>query len=350
MDHNGVFKQANDALVADKYDEAIELYTQLQAAGNHAAVNHNKGLAYALNDQPDEAMQELNNNMKAYEKYARSWVLAAEIHRRAARGSAADSAVSSMMLVDASKLIRPALEIDRFDPQACIVASDIMTACLDSHTEAITWHINALAAIAGRKSKRSASFTTVFMDNCADEALHYFDMPPEEAVTTGGLPADARSAGKCLAIIADEIPPLQEPWASWPKLLVTYDVAPRRTSPGHIHVRTEHRWAARFQAARHILDVDIPTAIVWDSQSCAPPNTPEFLDSEALMTVTPHLLAFCMKPASTQELSILKQLFNPQNVPPSTCAEESEEMAERTFHFLADDCKLDIEEIDTAQP
>ena len=282
MDYDGVFNEANKLLQANKYSEAIQLYGELQAAGNHAAVNHNKGLALALDDQPDEAMHELTANMRAYDKYAKSWTLAAEIHRRAAKGELADR---SIMLVEASKFIRTALEIDRFDPQTCIVASQVMAACTDCQTEAITWHVNALAAIRARSSKLSPNFATVYMDNCADEALHYFDMPPEEAVTTGSLPTEAREVGKCLAVIAEAVPPHTPP--SWPVLLVTYGVGPRKTEPGHIHVRTQYRWAALFQAARSLLDIDIPTAMVWDRPNVA--WDPTFDTSQALIITRPSL-------------------------------------------------------------
>lgn len=328
-----LFAEALQNVLNGEFSDAVACYTELQRMGNHAAVTHNKGLACMLDGRPEEAMKELDANMKAYERYTRSWVLAAELHRLA----------GGRHLVEGSRLIKHALEFDRHDPQSCIVAAAIMNACAGCRQEAITWHINALAAIKARNSKLSAQFAKVFVDDLKDQALHYFNMPPEEAVATGGLPITAREEGRCLAIVSDgEVP---GPWKDWPQVRVTFGAGPRKTEPGQLHVRTQHRWAARFQAARALLDIDIPTAVVWDSD--ADPDT-RILDSQALITRNHNLTMFCLKPASVQELCILRQLFHPQNVPPSTTPEEMDSMAKDVFEFLAKDSRLDVDVVPEA--
>ncbi|RYF12325.1 MAG: hypothetical protein EOO40_01495 [Deltaproteobacteria bacterium] len=328
-----LFEEAVQQLFRGEYAQSVETLGRLQNRGNHAAVNHNKALAHILLDQPDEAQEELERNMRAYARYVPSWILSAELHRRA----------GGRFLVQGSKLIRAALEVDRFDPQTCIVAAAIMNACQDCRQEAITWHINSLAAIKARGSKPSAQFVKVYVDDLLDQALHYWCMPPEEAVATGGHLAEAREQGRCLAVVVDgQTPTLPEEWRDWPLMVVTFGPGPRTTAAGHLHVRTEHRWAARFQAARAVLDVDVPTAVVWDSISDNALH-PSLLDTQALVTRNQDLTAFCMKPASLEELHILRQLFHPHNIPPSTKPEDVECMVLDVFDYLAKDSQLDVE-------
>ena len=336
MSKDDLFLRGNKELLNNQFDEAISTYSELLKDGRqHTAVAHNLAIAYAMHGNPTRAMELLDLNMQKNDKYVKSFMFAAELYRRASRGN---QGVGAELLAMASKMLVGPLNIDRYDPQTCIVASDILGACENADADAIQYHINALAAIKARTSKRTPNFVAAFMDNIADEALHYFSMPPEDPVTTGSLPPTARDAGKCLVVIDGQHtcpPPF---WQDWPVLRVTYGAGPRGTSPGHIHVRTEHKWAASFEAARFVLDVDIPTSVVCDPGEGWP--RPELVKSEALLTVEGSCLSsVCMKPASMQELYMCKELFNPQNVLPSR---GTAEMALATFEYLTKDSCLDV--------
>ena len=345
-----LWQDALRRLLDNDFAAAIPRFSELLASeelarlrpGDEMAIRHNLAVAHALDGDADGAMQLLDENMSRFPAYRRSFLFAAELHRAAARGEAQSSAVAAKLLTQASELLVKPLQSDPNDPQACIIASEVLAAC-SADDEAVKWHVRALAGIRARHSTLTPNIVAAFADNLADESLHYFSQPPEEAVATGGLTPAAREEGRCIAIVADSMPDDLGPWARWPQLLVTYGAGPRSTSPGHLHVRTVHRWAARFRAAQAVLDSEIPTAVVWDAERDPPPA--DVASSKALLASAPGaaFTAFAMKPASIDELNILRELFNPVNVPPSTPVERMDEMAATAARWLAADSDLDLE-------
>lgn len=338
---DALFDAANKALINNDFAAAVESYGVLSRYGHHPAVNHNLALAQALDGKGAEAMELLLANKEKSPAYLKSYVLAAELHRRAARGSTQGSGLQ--LLEDAADLLKKPLEVEPGNTQACIVASETL-ATHDNHLhEAVKWHIMALAAARIRISKRVTNFTLAFMDDLLDSSVHHFSSPPELGTTTGTVTLEARTTGRCIALVRRAgHPEVTSPLGpEWPVLHVTFGPGPTKTEPGHAHVRTTFPWAAWMATAALVADVGQsvvfdPTAATWK---------PAITETEALITISasaPPAALCCLKPSITTEVQILCELFRPSNVPP---CRPSEEMATTTFHYLVHDSELDVEEV-----
>lgn len=338
--HDRVFAAANKHLLSNNFQGAITLYQQQYDAGGNEnpGVVQNLALALALDGQAADSMHLLESNMSAHRQYAKSYKLAAELYLRAALR---DEHAAPGLLETASALLKKAFECDLYDPQACIIASEILTCCEDSQQQAIEWHIKALGAIKARGSKLVENFSAVMLENFADEAVHFFRRPPVKPHTTGSLSDNIKSDGRCLVIVSNnERCPCPDGWEDWPKLHVTYGQHPRTTGNGQVHVRTALNWAAVFEASVMALDPEIHTATVWNADRCSECPEPHHLLSEALVHVCHGPLdVFCMRPSSHQELCILKALYSCCNVPPS---KPTESMALQVWSTLVKDSCLDV--------
>lgn len=340
MDHDRVFAAANKHLLSNSFPEAIKLYQQQYDAGGkeNPGIVQNLALALALNGQAAESMHLLESNMTNHKQYVKSYKLAAELYLRAA---SLDEQAAPGLLETASALLKRAFECDLYDPQACIIAAEILACCKDSQQQAIEWHIKALGAIKARGSRLVENFSAVMLENFADEAVHFFRKPPVKPNTAGSLSENIKSDGRCLVIVTNkEWCPCPDGWEDWPKLHVTYGQHPKTTADGQVHVRTALNWAAVFEAAVMALDPEVHTATVWNADRCLECPQPDSFLSEALVHVCHGPLdAFCMRPSSYQELCILKALYSCYNVPPS---KPTEDMALQVWRTLVKDSCLDV--------
>ena len=338
---DAIFDSANKALINNDFGAAAEGYEVLRRHGHHPAVNHNLALAQALDGHGDVAMELLLSNKEKSPTYITSYVLAAELHRRAARGSTEGAGLQ--LLEDAADLVKTPLEADAGNIQACIVASETL-ATNDKHLhEAVKWHIMALAAMRIRHSKHVTNFTLAFMDNLLASSVHHFGSPPETGTITGTVSLETRTTGRCIAIVrrAGQPQPASPLGPEWPVLHVTFGPGPTRTEPGQAHVRTTFPWAAWMATAALVADVG--QSVVFDP--CAATWKPAITETQALITISaaaPPGALCCLKPSSPVEVKILCELFRPSNVPPS---KPSEKMATTTFHYLVHDSQLDVEEV-----
>lgn len=333
-----LFAKGNRALLTSDFPTAKNCYEELRSVGSHAAVTHNYALLNALAGQADDAMHLLLDNREQYPSYMPSQILAAELHRRAARGN---TGAGAKLLEDASEILAAPLRHDPGDPQTCIVASETLAACAGAEQDAIKWHITGLAAIRLRQSKPVTDLAEAYIDDLLDRSIHYYSMPPEEGLTTGSLPVQAIRSGRCLAILKGSWKPVTVP-AGWDEVVwVSYSPAPAKTEAGELHVRTPFRWAARFAAARALADKDIHTAVVWDPVSAG--WNEKVASGKALVTVghtTDPMALFCLKPSSELEVRLLQELFRTENVPPVA---PTDRMALETFRYLAADSQLDVQ-------
>lgn len=343
QDNDRVFAAANRHLLSNNFQEAITLYQQQYDAGGreNPGIVQNLALALALDGRAADSMHLLESNMSTHRQYAKSYKLAAELYLRAA---SLDEDGAPGLLETASAILKRAFECDLYDPQACIIAAEILTCCEDSQQQAIEWHIKALGAIKARGSRLVENFSAVMLENFADEAVHFFRKPPVQPKTTGSLPEHIKSDGRCLVIVSTDQrclnPSPEKGWEDWPKLHVTYGEHPRTTRDGQVHVRTALNWAAVFEAAVMVLDPEIHSAVVWNADRCSECPPPDSLLSEALVQVCHGPLhAFCMRPSSHQELCILKALYGCNNVPPS---KPTEDMALQVWKTLVKDSCLDV--------
>lgn len=336
-----LFAKGNKALLTNDFPIAKKCYEELRSVGSHAAVTHNYALLNALAGHADAAMHLLLDNRDQYPEYMPSQILAAELHRRAARGN---TGAGAKLLEDAVEILAVPLRHDPGHPQTCIVASETLAACAGADQDAIKWHITGLAAIRLRQSKPVTDLAEAYIDDLLDRSIHYYSMPPETGLTTGSLPVKALQAGRCLAILKNAPEMVVSVPAGWDEVVwVTYSPAPAKTDAGEMHVRTPFRWAARFAAARALADKDIHTAVVWDPL-CATWNE-EVAKGQALVTtgkVYDPMALFCLKPSSELEVKLLRELFRPENVPPVA---PTDRMALETFRYLVADSQLDVQSV-----
>ena len=336
---DSLFAGGNKALLNNDFNAANGAYLQLTKHGYHPAVTHNMALSEAMGGSAEAAMKLLMDNIERQPKYAPSFVLAAELHRRAAANAAKDGGRDEL-LADASDIAAQALKIDEGDPQANIVATEILVDCGSLGAEAVRRHVMTMAGIRARSSKPTHSFTDAFVDDLLDRSVHFFSNPPDDGVTSGSLSEEARRAGCCIAVVGDGTVP---PDVTWPVIRVSYNLGPAKTSPGHIHVRTAQRWVAIYQAARALLNGDVSTAAVWDPQV---EWAPEITNKDALVTIASRatpLSLFCVKPGNHLEFQLLAELFNPTNVPP---LRPTAQLAAETFNFLTQDAGLEVVSLD----
>lgn len=348
-DRDATFQSANRLVLANNFKDAVPLYRELMRQGGdvgNPGVVHNCALALALGGDAAESMGLLDDNMQRFEQYDRSFRLAAELYRRAAR-SAQDNGAQGQevagLLERASALLKHTFARDMYDPQSCVVASEILASCVGSEDEAISWHIKALGAAKARGSKLATNFAAVMLETFTDEALHIFSTTPLGPVVSGSLPASAMEAGRCLVVVTNETDPGLVGWEEWPRVILSYGNHPMTTGEARVHVRTHLNWVAVYEAARLVLHSSLYTGVVWNAQLC-PSCPPEgSLASEALVAVWTHpLAAFALRPSSLEEMHILRALYNTDNVPPSR---PSQVMATRTWDYLVKDSELDVERV-----
>lgn len=338
---DAIFDSSNKALLDNDFQAASEGFDVLRGHGHHPAVHQNLALAQALGGHADVAMELLLENRDKAPTYLKSFVLAAELHRRAARGSS--EGAGAQLLEEAADLLKKPLETDPGDTQTCIVASETLAGTHRLATEAVKWHVMALAAAKVRSSSLVSSFTRAFMDDLKDSSVHYFSSPPEAGITTGSVTLEARTVGRCIALVRREgHAPADSPLGpEWPVVHVTFGPGPARTDNGNAHVRTTFPWAARMAAAALVADVG--QSVVFDPAATAWKQGT--IGTQALLTVADATVPIglcCMKPASEVEVKLLQELFRPGNVPPCS---PTDAMAAATFNFLAADSQLDVEHV-----